>query len=168
MKFIGIDGCKAGWFYVGFDHNNAWQIGVFEKISEFAENLRSADLTLIDIPIGLKSNGNEERRCDLEARQRLKPKRSASVFPVPCRASLQACNYQQASEINFRKTGRKLSRQTWNIMLNIKQVDDFLLAEENRFNLKEMHSELCFWALNQRQAMSHNKKTEQGFRARLY
>ncbi len=163
MKFIGIDGCKAGWFYVGFDQKNDWQIGVFERIADFLNTLLAADLALIDIPIGIKSEGTDERVCDVEARLRLKPKRSSSVFPVPCRSSLNALNYQQASEINFEKTGRKLSKQTWNIMPKIKQIDDFLVSEKSRVNIREMHPELCFWALNQRQAMVHNKKTLQGF-----
>ncbi len=166
MKFIGIDGCKAGWFFAGFDQNNDWRIDIFEKISDFSDALYVADLTLLDIPIGLESAGNEERACDIEARQILRPKRSASVFPVPCRASLEAADYAQASEINDRKTGRKLSKQTWNIMDKIREVDEFLTAFKGRYKIREMHPEICFWALNHQQAMRHNKKTKEGFAER--
>lgn len=163
MKFIGIDGCKAGWFYVGFDQNQQWQIGIVDQISDFSVDLSKAYLSLIDMPIGLKNDGLEERACDIEARQKLKPKRSASVFSVPCRASLDVTDYRQASGLNFQKTGRKLSKQTWNIMPKIRQLDDFLRNEKHKPNIREMHPELCFWALNGQQAMQHTKRSEQGF-----
>jgi predicted RNase H-like nuclease len=166
MKFIGIDGCKAGWFYVGFDDKNQWQIGVIKHIEQIASFIPASSLLLIDIPIGLMGNTPKQRRCDIEARFRLKPKRSASVFPVPSRASLQADNYQQASNLNFQASGRKLSKQSWNIIDKIKQVDDFLLNTKARHKIREMHSELCFWALNHQQAMQHNKRTLKGFSER--
>jgi predicted RNase H-like nuclease len=166
MKFIGIDGCKAGWFYVGFDDKNQWQIGVIKHIEQIATFIPASSLILIDIPIGLTGNTPKQRLCDIEARLRLKPKRSASVFPVPSRVSLQADNYQQASNLNFQASGRKLSKQSWNIMNKIKQVDDFLIKTKERHKIREMHPELCFWALNHQQAMEHNKKTLQGFSER--
>ena len=166
MKFIGIDGCKAGWFYVGFDDKNQWQIGVIQHIDQIATFIPTSSLILIDIPIGLTGNTPKQRLCDIEARLRLKPKRSASVFPVPSRGSLQANNYQQASNLNFQASGRKLSKQSWNIMNKIKQVDDFILKTKERYKIREMHPELCFWALNQQQAMQHSKSTKQGFSER--
>jgi len=166
MKFIGIDGCKAGWFYVGFDDKNQWRIGVIKHIEQIASFISESALILIDIPIGLRGNNSKQRLCDIEARLRLKPKRSASVFPVPSRVSLQANNYQQASHLNFQASGRKLSKQSWNIMNKIKQVDDFLLRTKERYKIREMHPELCFWALNHQRAMQHNKRTLQGFSER--
>jgi len=166
MKFIGIDGCKAGWFYVGFDDKNQWQIGVIKHIEQIASFIPASSLLLIDIPIGLMGNTPKQRRCDIEVRFRLKPKRSASVFPVPSRISLQANNYQQASDLNFQASGRKLSKQSWNIMSKIRQVDDFLLNIKARHKIREMHPELCFWALNHQQAMQHNKRTLHGFSER--
>ena len=166
MKFIGIDGCKAGWFYVGFDDKNQWRIGVIKHIEQIAIFIPASALILIDIPIGLTGNTPKQRLCDIEARLRLKPKRSASVFPVPSRVSLQANHYQQASNLNFQASGRKLSKQSWNIMNKIKQVDGFLLKTKERHKVREMHPELCFWALNHQQAMEHNKRTWQGFSER--
>jgi predicted RNase H-like nuclease len=166
MKFIGIDGCKAGWFYVGFDDKNQWQIGVIKHIEQIASFIPASSLLLIDIPIGLMGNTPKQRRCDIEARFRLKPKRSASVFPVPSRVSLQADNYQQASNLNFQASGRKLSKQSWNIMNKIKQVDVFLLKTKERNKIREMHPELCFWALNHQKAMQHNKRILKGFSER--
>ena len=34
MKFIGVDGCKKGWFFVGLDDNGGWDMGVVPRISE--------------------------------------------------------------------------------------------------------------------------------------
>jgi predicted RNase H-like nuclease len=52
-------------------------------------------------------------------------------------------------------------------MAKIRQVDDFLQKEPQSKKIHEMHPEVGFWALNQRQAMSYSKKTEQGFEQRI-
>jgi hypothetical protein len=34
IKYIGIDGCKSGWFYVGLDQAGNSSFGVFCEISK--------------------------------------------------------------------------------------------------------------------------------------
>ncbi|MDJ0880805.1 MAG: DUF429 domain-containing protein [Gammaproteobacteria bacterium] len=166
MKYIGIDGCKAGWFYIGLD-DAEYQIGIFPCILELSPFLPSAKRVLVDIPIGLNRDDQHERQCDVLARNCLKPYRHASVFPAPSRCALEYRDYQQANEANRACTGRGLSRQTFNIMSKIREVDDFLQKEPQRNKVMECHPELGFWAINNKQAMRHNKKTQQGFEERL-
>jgi predicted RNase H-like nuclease len=44
-------------------------------------------------------------------------------------------------------------------------VDDAIRPENQRWAL-EVHPEVCFWALNQRRPMKHNKKTKEGIAER--
>jgi predicted RNase H-like nuclease len=83
------------------------------------------------------------------------------VFAAPCRAALSATTHAAASRINHDKTGRGLSQQAFGIIPKIKQVDDAITSECQRWAF-EVHPEVCFWALNQRLPMKHNKKTKEG------
>jgi predicted RNase H-like nuclease len=124
------------------------------------------DKILIDIPIGLRTNGVHERLCDKAARKIL-GKRKSSVFPTPSRLTLHAANYREASAINRKNCGRGLSQQSFAIIPKIKEVDDFLLDEGSSFSIREMHPEICFWALNGGAPMNYNKKKTEGFNERL-
>ena len=123
MFYVGIDACKAGWFAVSLESGSNFSIEIFSNISGLWDNYHDAKLILIDIPIGLRESGLDERLCDKEAR-RLLGKRGSSVFPAPCRAAVYANSYEEASLINEKNTGRKLSQQIWNIIPKIKQVDN--------------------------------------------
>ncbi len=163
---IGIDGCRAGWFYVRLGPS-AWSFGVLTNISELAAIQGPADTVLIDIPIGLITCATNERRCDKAARKWLGPGKGSSVFPVPCRAAVAAQTYSEASATNFMNTGRNLSRQTWGILPKIREVDEFLRGVETPSLPREMHPEVCFRALSLQQGPDASKKTKEGFRARL-
>jgi predicted RNase H-like nuclease len=117
----------------------------------------------IDIPIGLLDG---TRACDLAARKLLGQPRGRSVFPAPCRAALLASGHPAASAVNRRITSKGLTIQAWCIGPKIKQVDDALTPERQKWAF-EVHPEVCFWALNQQSAMQHSKKTEAGRSKRL-
>lgn len=162
-QYIGVDGCKAGWFCVSFDEEHNWCYHLVPDAQSLAEYICDADSVLIDIPIGLLDTGPEERRCDKEARTLLSPKRSASVFPAPARQTLNARSYEQAQLINRESNARGLSQQSWNIVSKIREIDELLWSKQSlRRVVRECHPELCFWALNAGQAMQFNKKTEHG------
>ena len=165
MKFIGIDGCKAGWFFVCFDGNGHWEVGVVSNITHLAEAIKASDVTLIDMPIGLPTKEQRERLCDLAARKVLK-KRKSSIFPVSCRAAIQCKTYLEGSATNYQYTGRKLSIQSWNIAPKIKEIDDFLQDSTLRGKLREMHPEIGFWALNGGHEIAYSKKTSEGLKRR--
>jgi predicted RNase H-like nuclease len=167
MKYVGVDGCPAGWFAVILNEPDDWRITVYPNISDLWKDNTDAALVLMDIPIGLLNGGTEERACDIEARQLL-GERKRSVFPAPCRDALDAPSHKTASEINWDRTGRGLSRQAWNICSKIKQVNDFLRSNPAALLvLKETHPELCFAKLNGDKPMEHSKKKLPGYEERL-
>lgn len=166
MKFIGVDGCKIGWFYTAINHENDWDIGVSENIEKLWETHKDASLILIDIPVGLPFKN--PRACDLKARKLLGKGKTSCVFPPPCREALAAETYEAACEINKNKLGKKINWQTWNISKKIKEVDDFLIENHDaRRNIRETHPEICFWALAGGRAMLISKKNKHGFEERL-
>ena len=169
MRYIGIDGCKGGWFAVALESCKAtsWQMELITQLTEISGALKQANLVLIDIPIGMRSVDCKERKCDLEARKVLSPLRHSSVFPVPCRKALKMETYTEASAMNFGCTGRKLSRQTWNIMPKIREVDLYIRRRKLHGRIREMHPEVVFWALNNKQPMEHPKRTDEGFDERV-
>ena len=115
MSFVGADGCKQGWFVVRLTGEDNWQTGVFKDIRRLWEEFKGAKAILIDIPIGLKEEGDDERDCDVEARRLLHSKRSSSVFRPPCRKAVYS-PIDKASKVNFEVTGKFLSCQTLNIL----------------------------------------------------
>lgn len=166
MQYIGVDGCKLGWFYVALDDESGWSIGVVKEINELLPQIRLSKVTLIDIPIGLRECDKNERLCDLSARKVL-GKRRSSVFPAPCRSAIYCTAYEQASHTNYLNTGRKLSKQSWAIANKIKEVDIFLRENSHINNVREIHPEVCFWALNNKNEMAHSKKKKEGFEQRV-
>jgi len=166
MRFIGIDGCKGGWFYIGLDEDKGWRLGVLPEISGLSQFISQSQLILVDIPIGLRTDEQIERLCDLEARQVLKKRRS-SVFPAPSRFSLNYTDYKEGSRVNKLHTGRKLSRQSWGIRRKIMEVDEFLKGTQTDYKVREFHPEVAFWALNHFREMQYYKKTDPGYHERI-
>ena len=165
MNFIGVDGCKKGWFAVALNSNQNWTIDVYKTFDALWKAVQPFSMMLIDIPIGLPHA--DRRICDVQARKLL-ARRGSSVFAVPCREALQAKNYRQACRINKRILGVKLSIQTWNICSKIKEIDIRLqVTREAQPKIRESHPELCFWSLAGKHIMAHSKKTPQGFAERF-
>ncbi len=183
---IGVDGCPGGWAAVvieGIPHTEQFlsvQAALYPTLSELWQDLSPnapCDRVLIDIPIGLPEgasgllNDVEDRNCDRDCRKLLPKHRKSSVFPVPARQALRA---EDPSAANAAATGRKLSRQTINILPKIRETDDFL-ASRLRQGLpvagliEESHPELVFARLNSQAdgAPMHRKKEAEGQRERL-
>jgi predicted RNase H-like nuclease len=166
--FIGIDGCRAGWFCVVLDERTNWSCRLAPDARAVGELAIEADSVLIDIPIGLPDSGSDGRLCDREARQLLGRGRASSVFSAPARRTLAAVSYPDALELNRQATGRGLSLQAWGIVPKIREIDTLLCDNRAlRGVLRECHPELCFRALNGKQAMQYNKKKVNGQQERL-
>ena len=181
-EFVGVDGCRGGWFSVGLDRDGG--LGshrVFGSFAELLEHNADADLVLVDMPIGLPE-GSGGRACDKEARGELKPFRSSSVFPTPTRQAVRQAarapkDYYAASLVERQFTKKGLTKQTFNIACKIAQVDDALRCRgvDARPQVREVHPEVCFWALSHRgdictcnrTSMSHNKKRSAGEEERI-
>lgn len=166
MKCIGIDGCKYGWIAVSLTKQD-WDVKTFATINDLMEAKKDESILLIDMPMGLRANGNAERLNDKLAREMLR-KRHSSIFPAPCRSTLGASTYQEASLINQQYTGKKISWQLWGIIPKIREVDEYVTKhQEERKKLFEAAPELCFQILNNNQALEFNKTTAEGFQERL-
>lgn len=133
------------------------------------------DRILLDMPIGLAEGADgslnrvEDRRCDRDCRKLLPKRRKSSVFPVPARQALHAADPSAANEA---ATGRRLSRQSLNLLPKIREVDDLvagLLARGLPVSglLDESHPELAFLRLNGGEAPAHGKKEAAGRQERL-
>jgi predicted RNase H-like nuclease len=112
------------------------------------------------MPIGLSDTGSRE--CDVAARKLLQP-HGTRVFPAPPRVAVAHIDdYEAACRTSIAATGKSLSKQTWNLLRSIAEVD--ALADDPR--LVECHPELAF-ALMQGHPVDERKKTPEGRARRL-
>ena len=176
-EYVGVDGCPSGWFSVGFDSLGGYELKVFPAFSELLGYYSEASLVLVDIPIGLLQ-GPGMRKCDQEARDKLKSRRS-SVFPVPTRQTVQhvvkspkdksETAYRAANKIERRVAMKGVSWQSFAIAPKISQVDKVLRGRGSNATpeVREVHPEICFWAFNKRDPMKHRKKVKKGRNERI-
>ena len=172
--YVGVDGCKAGWFSIGFDAQRRAKSAVFATFGELVDHYLAAELILVDIPIGLPE-GPDGRACDPKARRLLEnPARKSSVFPVPTRQSAHQARREPkdrvaAAVIELEIAGKSLNAQTFNISSKIAEVDEIMRARNRNEQpkIREVHPELLFWALNGSSAMKANKKKVAGREERL-
>ena len=134
-----------------------------EALNKEAVRKKSTQLVLIDMPKGLLSN--RARKIEGLARRLLKGQAS-TVFNVPVADAVFAGDYQGASAINHRMTGKKLSKQAWYLCPKIRELDE-LLAEESSLSdeIFESHPELVFRLMAGVQLPK--KKLAEGLTARL-
>jgi len=152
----GVDGCRGRWVIVtvatgGSDELversvvQVVQVGrvmLVDDLGALVADVRTGEVAAaaIDMPIGLFLGG--PRSCDVEARRLLGPRRS-TVFPAPARAALDAVDYADACHRSQRATGKALSKQTFNILGPIGQLDR-LLEPGDAERIVEAHPELAF------------------------
>ena len=166
VREIGVDGCSAGWFFVALEPSGTTRHGVVRTLRDLVREARESARIFVDIPIGLPDESGG-RACDRLARHELGPRRS-SVFPAPARAVLDAVDYEDAKRRSRAATGKGLSKQAWAIVPKCREVDGLLRNDAKaRRIVREVHPELCFWALAGRRPMQHGKKVEQGIRERI-
>ena len=60
MNYIGIDGCKSGWFYIGLHNPLQYDFGITESVNELETPIQQSIVALIDIPIGLREKGSSD------------------------------------------------------------------------------------------------------------
>jgi predicted RNase H-like nuclease len=130
----GIDGCAAGWIIATMD-------GVV-----VVPKLRLEDFTVvgIDMPMGLIDG--PPRACDVAARRYL-ARAGSSVFPAPPRAALCCADYPSALAASRAATGRGISKQTFNIMAKVLELD-LLIDPTETDRVIEVHPECAFKTLN--------------------
>lgn len=171
FQVAGVDGCKAGWFVATtsvtmenetgtsceFNLKNVFIAGTFTDVLSKTSDYK---LVCVDIPIGL-SDSNAPRECDVAARKLLRRPRASSIFPAPIRPCLAAKDYETARKICIENTGKKLNRQSFALLEKIRQVDD-LMTPTLQHQVREIHPEISFWALNNKKPIQQSKKTVPG------
>jgi predicted RNase H-like nuclease len=157
---VGVDGCRGGWLVVVHAASRL-DTRVFADWPALITGVPTGALVGVDIPIGLPATGS--RRCDLEARQRLKPPRGSSVFPAPVRECLREGTYSELSDSHRRIDGRGLTRQAYFLLPKIRQVDQYVMADPSRQRrIHEVHPEVSFALWNRGAPMAHNKSKPAG------
>jgi len=174
-RVAGVDGCRAGWVVAVVAapskaaHEPCHRLPVegLYTSGDFADVLLRTSgcaLVCVDIPIGLRRDA-QPRACDVAARQLL-GSRASSVFTPPVRSCLSASSYAEASEIQYRHTGKKLNKQSFFILDKVRQVDNAITpALQER--VREIHPEVSFSVLNDGRPARHNKKRLAGRRERI-
>lgn len=142
-----------------------YTLSVFPTIAELFSTFRATRVIGIDIPIGLSDTA--PRRADIEARRFL-GRRGSSVFPAPCRAALAGSDYHDASERSFASSGKRLSKQAYNILPKIRDVDALLLQHgASAAPFVEVHPEVSFVLMNGGNPLLRGKKSADGQAERL-
>lgn len=172
FQVAGVDGCRAGWLVAlvegaaersetsGSYRFKVKTVFVAEEFTRVLAETAGCDLVCVDIPIGLSDNAFP-RQCDVEATRLLGPARGRSVFRAPVRSCLAEEDYSAANAISRKVCGKGLSRQSFGIMGKIHEVDELMDPMVQR-RVREIHPEICFWALNGGRPMQHNKKSVPG------
>ncbi|MFB6127397.1 MAG: DUF429 domain-containing protein [Halolamina sp.] len=164
-----MDACSGGWVAAVVDGRTARV--AFEPDRGFAATLAALaplDRVLVDMPVGLPESGT--RRCDDLAR-RVLGTRHATVFTPPTRSVVEdraALDYEAARE---RNDGPTLSKQTWNIVPTVGEVDDALAVADGRavvdgVPVRECHPEVALWALSGGFPLAYSKHDRRGLVAR--
>jgi predicted RNase H-like nuclease len=167
MRYVGVDGCGAGWIAVA-SNGRVLEYALFPSIRELVDAFPDAERICIDIPIGLPWSQYPVRACDRLARSVLGRDRRSSVFPVPCRAAVHASSPAEARELNLVELMRSLSAQALGIRCKVAEIDTLLQTDQrSKSVVREVHPEVCFWGLAAQSPMVHRKSTPFGFKERL-
>jgi len=160
----GADACRGGWCVVTLPVEGEATVEVIDRLAKVAARQAKGQVGAVgvDIPIGL-SDG-PPRKCDVEARALLGDRRS-SVFPAPVRAVLGARSYEAALARSREASGVGLSKQAWNLVPKITEVDR-LLDPTRQGRIFEVHPEVAFARLHG-VPMTHLKKGRPGRDERL-
>lgn len=165
--YVGVDWASGDWLAVayteaGYDHAEVYEEvgGVWSRYEETAERIA------VDVPIGLREEGEEPRPPEPLAREVLGSRHTA-VFTPPVREAARKQSYQAATRANERKSGRGLSTQAFALAGPITDVDELLQAiDEARDVFLEAHPEVCFRAFAG-EPLDHSKTVAAGYAERM-
>jgi len=156
--FVGIDGFRSGWVAIGIGEGFE-AARATSSFAELMEAFADAEAIGVDMPLGLTDD--RDREADAAARASLKGQAS-SVFSAPVRAVLAAADYAEARRLSTQALGKSLSKQAFNIVPKIAEVDAYVTHPR----LHEVHPELSFRVLNDGERLL-GKKTWGGLHQRL-
>jgi predicted RNase H-like nuclease len=151
-EVVGVDGCRAGWVVA-----TRSEVRVVDRL-----DLIDAEAIGVDMPIGLASNGR--RACDFKAREFLGSRRS-TIFLAPPRGALHATTFAKANELCRAFSGKGLSIQAFNLFPKIRQVDDWVTADDDQ-RIVEVHPECAFATMCSGDPLP-SKHTREGIQLRM-
>lgn len=163
---VGVDGVRGGWVAATVSTAGAGVVAVrwhlLPAIAPLVAAVQDAlgAVLAVDMPIGLPGAG--PRQCDRDARRRLGAARS-SVYPAPSRSVLAdhqaGLDHAQAVRRAHQRGEPAPSRQLWNILAKVGEVDD-ALSPGRQACVVECHPEASLRALDPR--VSAPKRSREG------
>jgi predicted RNase H-like nuclease len=138
MRVTGVDAWRRGWVAVRLEDGRLTSVGTDMSLAA----LLAADVTGIDMPLGLLESG--WREADRAARGLLGPRRS-SVFAIPPRAVWTQESYPAANQRCRELTGQGFSAQAWGLRARLLEANTY--RESCLHPLYEVHPELAFAAM---------------------
>ncbi len=158
QSIIGLDGCASGWAIASKNiKSDLIEFHLISQLDQLNDMFKQPYLIAIDMPVHLI---NLSRSVDQKARVIL-GKRASTVFNAPSINALKENNFQTASLINFELTGKKLSKQSFNLFNKIREVQNFKNSNP-AIRIYESHPELAFMKLNENLVVLEKKKTTEG------
>lgn len=160
----GVDGCRAGWI-VALVRPQGDEVRL-RLVPRFADVLSAPEtpaVVAVDMPVGLPDRAGFGGRAAENAVRPLLGQRQSSVFSVPSRAAIYAEDYRSACSVALATSDppRKVSKQLFNIVPRIREVDEHLRASPGSpQRVFEVHPELAFWRLNGGNALAEPKKVK--------
>jgi len=142
---MGADVCRAGWVGIVLDGTRvrAYHADTIRELVHAARRDGDLDVVGIDIPVGLPDRGR--RKADVLARERVGPRRAASVFLTQVRSALAAADHAEAVRINRALAGEGVSAQAYGLRRRILEVDGWL--DHAPVRVVEVHPEVSFAAM---------------------
>lgn len=196
----GFDAAAGGWVAARITKAATWELDFIAspndtKITQgevyvpsmLVEYVTRNKLSLIDMPVGLVgagqlTNGQLSPQLAMHresAARRLLRERVvnggryvASVFSTPVQEAVYAERYEAASKLNMDALGKAISKQTWNLVYRIKQVQAVIrMVPGSIGTLLEAHPETVFRLLHANSDVCTDrltsKRTQQGIDQRL-
>ena len=155
---VGVDWASGTWVVVEVTTETIDVGAEPSLLNVWHEYGDRANEILVDIPVHLE--GEEDRECDQEAKDFLRP-RGSTVFWTPNSDAVRANDYHEAVASNTRGLGS----HSWGLIPRIQEVNVLLDEFENaRERVYESHPEVCFKAYYGDDLPS--KKSDAGFEAR--
>ena len=140
-QVVGCDVARGTWVAVVLQDGSFSGALVAGSLRAVAERCATARVIAVDIPIGLPESW--PRPADLQARERVGPRRS-SVFLTPVRAAVEADDYRAAVAASEAATGKGISRQAHGLSRMILDAEPVAAADER---IHEAHPEVSFAAM---------------------
>jgi len=167
----GADGYRDGW-YVVFHRPRTGRV-VRRQVTSFVDLLEAPEAPEyigIDMVIGLPDQAESGGRpCDRMARALLGHPRSSSVFSPPAQSALPATTYDEARALHTgtAEDAPGITIQAFHLFPKLREIDA-VMTPDRQDQVREVHPEMAFYAMNGDEAVQESKHTSEGRRLRAH